>query len=113
MADITTISCPREWAAYCRKQAAQGKSIGFVPTMGALHQGHASLMQQSLQENDLTMLSIFVNPAQFNDAGDLDKYPRTLEDDLKIASDLGVNAVFLPNAENMYPDGYEYRLTET
>lgn len=103
---------PQEWASYCWKQKAEGRSIGFVPTMGALHAGHMSLVQRSLQENDLSCMSIFVNPAQFNQQEDLESYPRTVESDLKLAEELGVDAVFLPDASAMYPDAYTYSLEE-
>lgn len=80
--------------------------------MGALHAGHMSLVRRSLQENNVSCMSIFVNPAQFNQAEDLESYPRTLESDLGLAGDLGVDAVFLPDADAMYPDNYNYSLEE-
>lgn len=81
------------------------KSIGLVPTMGALHEGHLSLMKQSLQENDVTVMTIFVNPTQFNNAEDLDKYPRTLQDDIKKVESLSSNIIiFAPNAQEIYGD---------
>jgi pantoate--beta-alanine ligase len=82
-----------------------GKSVGFVPTMGALHEGHLSLIRQSTGENDLTACSIFVNPIQFNNKKDLDTYPRTLDYDLKILEKAGCNVVFTPKDEEMYPNG--------
>jgi pantoate--beta-alanine ligase len=88
-------------------------AIGFVPTMGALHAGHASLLARSVAECDYTVLSIYVNPTQFNDPKDLERYPRTLEQDLALAESLGVDAVLLPRFESLYPDGYRYRVDET
>lgn len=82
---------------------AQGSTIGFVPTMGALHRGHLSLLQQSVNENNITVISIFVNPTQFNNPEDLDKYPRTLEADVqKIKSISPDIIVFVPGVEEMY-----------
>lgn len=87
-------------------------TVGFVPTMGALHAGHASLLQRSRLENDFTILSIFVNPTQFNNPKDLEKYPRTFEADYEIAAQNGVNAIFCPEFFDMYPDNYKYAITE-
>lgn len=81
------------------------KTIGFVPTMGALHQGHISLVQESKKENDFTIVSVFINPTQFNNSEDLDKYPRNQEDDIKILNKYGADAVFFPNIEDIYPNG--------
>jgi len=87
--------------------------IGFVPTMGALHEGHASLLLRSREENDLTVLSIYVNPTQFNRKDDLAQYPRTTGQDLEIAHRSGVDAVLIPeNPDELYPDGYAYQVIE-
>ena len=85
---------------------AQGNSIGFVPTMGYLHQGHISLIEQCLKENDLTVVSIFVNPAQFAPNLDLDRYPRNLERDQNILVNAGVDYLFYPPVADIYPDDY-------
>ena len=82
----------------------KGKSIGLVPTMGALHEGHASLVKRSVEENDITVVSVFVNPTQFNDKGDLERYPRTLEADCQLLSALGTDCVFAPSVEEVYPE---------
>ena len=83
---------------------AEGKSVGLVPTMGALHEGHASLVKRSVEENEVTVVSVFVNPTQFNDKGDLERYPRTLEADCALLSAQGVNYVFAPSVEEVYPE---------
>ena len=81
----------------------EGKEIGLVPTMGALHEGHASLIKRSVKENGATVVSIFLNPTQFNDKGDLDRYPRTLDADCKLCEACGAQYVFAPSVEEMYP----------
>lgn len=81
----------------------QGKTVGLVPTMGALHDGHASLVRQSVQQNDVTVVSVFLNPTQFNDKGDLDRYPRTLDTDCKLVEACGADYVFAPSVSEMYP----------
>lgn len=83
-----------------------GKSIGFVPTMGYLHNGHISLVNQSKKDNDFTVVSIFVNPTQFGPKEDLDKYPRDFARDEKLLRESGVDMVFYPSEKIMYPDGY-------
>ncbi|MEZ2443137.1 pantoate--beta-alanine ligase [Chitinophaga sp. RCC_12] len=83
------------------------KSIGFVPTMGALHAGHLSLIQAARQENDVVVCSIFVNPTQFNDPKDFEKYPITIEEDIKKLNNVSTDILFLPSVEEMYPEGLE------
>lgn len=85
-----------------RQREFTGRTVGFVPTMGALHRGHASLMERCRAENDVTVASIFVNPTQFNDPGDLTRYPRTLDDDLALLESVGTDDVLLPSAAEMY-----------
>lgn len=80
-----------------------GKSVGLVPTMGALHEGHASLVRRSVAENDVTVVSVFVNPTQFNDKNDLQNYPRTLEADCQLLESCGAQYVLAPSVEEMYP----------
>ena len=83
---------------------AQGKKVGLVPTMGALHAGHASLVKRSVNENEVTVVSVFVNPTQFNDKNDLVKYPRTLDADCKLLEACGAPYAFAPSVEEMYPE---------
>ncbi len=80
-----------------------GKQIGFVPTMGALHNGHASLVKESVHNNDITAVSIFVNPTQFNDSSDLEHYPRTFDADVELLSEVGADIIFAPSPQEMYP----------
>ncbi len=90
--------------SFLKLQRAQNKSVGLVPTMGALHPGHMSLIKTSTTENDLTIGSVFVNPVQFNNAQDLEKYPRTLEADCIMLEEAGCSAVFAPTVEEMYAE---------
>jgi len=101
-----------EWRTARGGPDFSGASVGFVPTMGALHQGHRALLERARAENDRVVLSIFVNPTQFNDPSDLARYPRTLEADLALVAGL-VDAVIVPVEKDLYPDGYNYRVTET
>lgn len=87
-------------------------AVGFVPTMGSLHQGHLSLIKRSLNDNDITIVSIFVNPTQFNNPDDLKQYPRELEKDMQALRSLDVDAVFLPAIQAMYPMEFRYQLRE-
>ncbi|MBN1456258.1 MAG: pantoate--beta-alanine ligase [Sedimentisphaerales bacterium] len=87
-----------------QKGRAEGKSIGFVPTMGALHKGHVSLIETAIKKCDVVVVSIFVNPTQFGPNEDLDKYPRDLEGDAKICEQAGADIIFAPDVNEMYPD---------
>jgi len=111
---VTTKSEVRERVAAVR---AAGKSVGFVPTLGALHVGHRALLEKSVAENDFTVCSIFVNPTQFGPADDLGRYPRRLEQDRQLAEEVGVDLVFVPGQDEMYAEEHttwveEERLTE-
>jgi pantoate--beta-alanine ligase len=103
---------PREWQEERAAQMERGQTLGFVATMGALHDGHLSLVRRSRAENDRTLVSIFVNPTQFDDAADLRRYPRTLEADLDALRSEGTDFVLLPDESDLYPDGYRYRISE-
>lgn len=96
------------WRA--RRKALEGRGIGFVPTMGALHRGHASLVERCRAENEIVVVSIFVNPSQFNDPRDLERYPRDLDRDLELLERLGTDEVIVPEAREMYPNGYGFRV---
>lgn len=98
-------------AEWRQRRASMGSaSVGVVPTMGALHSGHASLVERCRRENEIAVVTIFVNPTQFNDPTDLDRYPQTMEQDLALLRELEVDDVLAPNAREMYPHGYRYRV---
>ena len=105
---IRSIPEMQEWSSY---EKSAGHSIGFVPTMGALHQGHAELFTRSVSENRRTVVSIFVNSLQFNSVVDLEAYPRQLEQDQVIAKQKGVDVLFVPDHQEMYPDGFASSIT--
>ena len=94
-----------EMAGWARQKRVAGRQIGFVPTMGALHSGHLSLIASSKNALPVTVCSIFVNPTQFNDPKDFSKYPITIEHDICLLEKAGVDALFLPKVEEMYPEG--------
>jgi pantoate--beta-alanine ligase len=99
-------STAAEMRAWSFKRRAEGKTIGFAPTMGALHEGHASLIRAASRENDAAVASIFVNPTQFAPNEDFNRYPRTFEADLALAEQSGACAIYAPTPASMYPEGY-------
>ncbi len=102
-----------EWKKIRNSEELKNKTVGFVPTMGAFHQGHASLIERCLIENNISVVSIFVNPTQFNDPNDLRNYPRTLDSDLKLLEKMNVDYLFYPEYEEIYSDNYRYKIIET
>lgn len=96
-----------ELTEFIARAKNNGRSIGFVPTMGALHAGHLSLVERCVAENDVAVVSVFVNPTQFNNPQDLSTYPRTEEEDARLLAKAGVSAVFMPSVQAIYPDGTE------
>jgi pantoate--beta-alanine ligase len=105
------VDSPCAWRTE-RSAIPAGRTLGFVPTMGALHEGHLSLVRRSRAENDLTLVSIFVNPTQFDDPSDLAGYPRTLDADAALLEAEGVNFLLVPRERDLYPDTYRYRVGE-
>lgn len=103
---MTIIHYPNELQEVISELKSEALSIGLVPTMGALHEGHLSLIRESSDENNVTVVSIFVNPTQFGEGEDLDKYPRTFDDDVEAAKKAGASIIFAPTDDIMYPDGY-------
>ncbi|MEM7646726.1 MAG: pantoate--beta-alanine ligase, partial [Pseudomonadota bacterium] len=89
------------------------QSIGLVPTMGGLHDGHLSLVRRCQDQGDFCVVSLFLNPTQFNNTEDLEKYPSSLEEDLEVLEQEGVDIVFIPNYSEMYPDNYRFKMIET
>jgi len=95
------------------REILEDVTIGFVPTMGALHEGHLSLIKRAASENQRTAVSVFVNAPQFNDSEDLEKYPRSLDVDSRLAAEAGADFVFAPEHESIYDDEFRYRVTES
>ena len=102
-----------DWQQFRRARFDGSSTLGFVPTMGALHRGHGSLVERCKAENDFTLASIFVNPTQFNNPDDLAGYPKTLDSDLKILESVGCDFVLLPEASELYHDQYHFQVRET
>ncbi|MDN3204206.1 pantoate--beta-alanine ligase [Algoriphagus sediminis] len=111
MQKLKVLKTPKEWAKLRLEILSGGQSIGFVPTMGALHVGHLELVKASLDQCDFTIVSIFINPTQFNNPKDFETYPKTLEKDLALLDENGVHAAFVPNTETMYPTSTEMTLS--
>lgn len=101
------------WKSIRDNKLSTEKNLGFVPTMGNLHAGHQSLIKRARQENSIVVLSIFINPTQFNNNDDLQQYPKSIADDLKLARNSGVDYVLLPQEHALYPDGFRYQVSET
>jgi len=101
---MVVINSIKELQALLDSARNDNKTIGLVPTMGALHEGHASLVRRSVSENDITVVSIFLNPTQFNDPKDLERYPRTLESDCALLEECGAQIAFAPSVEEVYPE---------
>ena len=107
---MTIIKTAEEFKA--ARKALHGKNIGFVPTMGGLHDGHLSLIKRAIAENDVSVVSVYLNPTQFNDKKDLETYPANFADDVALLEKAGVDYLFAPTYAVMYPDDYRYMLTE-
>ncbi len=100
-----------EWSLY-RSTINHSNTIGFVPTMGAIHKGHLSLVKKSLKQNNITIVSIFVNPTQFNNEDDLKEYPIDYKNDQRLLKNIGVDVILLPNTEEIYADEYKFMISE-
>lgn len=107
MKTLTTI---KDWCEV--RNSLENKCLGFVPTMGNLHEGHLALCERSLKENDFTVVSIFVNPKQFNEVDDFNHYPRTLKEDTEKLAAMGVDYLFFPSVVEMYADGFAVQVSE-
>ena len=107
---LKVITSPEEMQKWAMSQRRRGKTIGFVPTMGALHEGHLSLMRRGRTENHALVVSIFVNPIQFGPKEDFESYPERLESDKRGLKKVGVDVLFLPDAAAMYPEGFQTKI---
>ena len=107
---MKVVSSLQEWREL---RGSLSEDLGFVPTLGALHEGHASLVRRSVEESAQTILSIYLNPTQFNNSIDLSNYPSTLREDLCRAAELGVDIVLTPGYAQLYPDNFRYQVTES
>lgn len=108
----TVIHTVADWRSLRAAERAAGRTVGFVPTMGALHPGHASLFTAAKRNHPCVLASVFVNPTQFDEAHDFEKYPRTLDADLTLMTAAGVDVVFAPSVAEMYPNGTRYAVQE-
>ena len=102
---------PTSMRVWSRRRTADGATVALVPTMGALHDGHMALVERARRDADIVVVSIFVNPLQFDRSDDFDTYPRPIDDDLEICRQHGVDAVYAPTAASMYPAGFQTRVT--
>jgi pantoate--beta-alanine ligase len=101
------ITSVNEMKALTRESRSRGKSVGLIPTMGALHKGHVSLIRQAKQQCDVVVASVFVNPTQFGPEEDFERYPRDLDKDFTLLSSFNIDTVFAPSTEEMYPEGFQ------
>src|SRR3990167_7541521 len=104
---MTVIRSAKQMALVARRLQSQGKAVGVVPTMGALHEGHASLIRAAAARNDVVIVTIFVNPLQFGPSEDFARYPRPFARDLRVARAAGASIIFAPDARELYPDGFQ------
>ncbi len=102
---VEILTTPHDARSWSRSRRSTGHSVGFVPTMGALHDGHATLVRRSITENRTTVVSVFVNPTQFDRGTDFTTYPRTQHDDIALCESLGVDAIYMPSVDAVYPAG--------
>jgi len=107
MSDLALFDGPAAMSAWSDAQRIAGRRVALVPTMGALHQGHLALIDEARRHADVVVVSIFVNPLQFNRSDDFDAYPRPIDDDLALCAEHGVDALYAPHASAMYPPGFE------
>jgi len=105
------LQSPGSMRRFAQQKRAAGQRIGFVPTMGALHEGHVSLMRKARSQNDVAVISIFVNPLQFGAGEDYERYPRDLARDMDLAREAGIDAVFVPEVADLYPENFTTRVT--
>src|SRR5580658_9918449 len=105
---LRIVATVAEWKALRAGHRAAGRSIGFVPTMGALHRGHATLFRSARAENAVVLASVFINPTQFDEPRDFERYPRDLEHDSALMEREGVDCAFVPDVTEMYPNGRHY-----
>jgi pantoate--beta-alanine ligase len=108
---METIRMPRIMQETSKRHICKGKTIGFVPTMGALHEGHLSIIRRAKSENEIVVVSIFVNPLQFGVGEDFDSYPRAIDNDMEKLRALDADILFVPEDKNLYPDGFASHLT--
>lgn len=110
---IEVFDSPEKWMKFRKLHKLKSKTLGFVPTMGGLHKGHSSLILKALNENDDVLVSIFLNPTQFNNKSDLENYPKHDELDINILTDLGVKYLLKPSYQSLYPDNFTYSVNES
>jgi pantoate--beta-alanine ligase len=110
---MNTFETLSHWQNRRKEMIQHGQSLGFVPTMGALHEGHLTLIREAKKHHDRVLVSIFVNPTQFNNREDLEKYPRDLDRDLRLLNEVQTDFVLLPTFEQLYQDDYNFRVLET